>query len=155
MAHKDPVEDFDATTKRIRAALRDSAIGPLKVHEMWHVWGSPIAPQDCDDQIDIRGIAWEMALLRQIGCPLTKWQGRWAQSACEGGFWHPWPEPPSGRLGDASARRFMTWANAMIETGKTTGYTIHGGRGLGQVTLGCVRDDGRPVMLRSDLRPRW
>lgn len=128
------------------ACYRRSHLIADLAHEMWHILGSPLPPQKCDDENDVKSVAWKLALLRQIGCPLTQWQARWATSNNEGGMGSPWPDPPQGKLGDASPEVFLSWADRMIEAGKTAGYSIAGDSAI---SLGCVREDGRPVMLRS------
>jgi hypothetical protein len=126
------------------------------VHEMWHVFGSPFRPSKCDDQNDLTAIAWEFALMRQIGASRTMWKCRWARCFNNGGWVNGWPAPPSGRLGDISTVRFLFWANHMMDVGQRQGYTVKTeGETPKTLVLGCVRKDGLPVMLRSDVRPRW
>lgn len=126
------------------------------VHEMWHVFGSPLRPSKCHDDGDYAAIAWELALMRQIGASLTMWQRRWMRNVDGGVGGYGWPSPPSGKgkLGAIlTVRLFLLWANHMMDVGQKQGYTVEVGDET--LSLGCVREDGLPVMLRSNVRPRW
>lgn len=107
------------------------------VHELWHVFGAPAPPTSMCDEGNYWSIAWELALMQHIRCPLVRWQRRWGKSTGDGVAFKNWPAPILGRLRDASPARFLSWAHDMIETGKTRGYRID------RVEVGCVTADGQ------------
>jgi len=123
-------------------------------HEMWHVFGSPIPPTKCEDVKYYWSNAWELALLKRIGAPLTFWQSRWGES--EGGpgvelLAAGWPRMPPGKLRDVPVRQFLVWANRMMRAGATRGYFYDGGSvGYSKgFEFGVVDVEGCPVMLRG------
>ena len=123
-----------------QAPILDRAIHliPNLVHELWHVFAAPAPPTSMCDEGNYWSIAWELAMMQHVRCPLVRWQRRWGKSTGDDVTFKNWPAPILGRLSDVSPTRFLSWAYDMIETGKTRGYRTD------RVEVGCVTADGRP-----------
>ncbi len=126
------------------------------VHEMWHVFGSPVPPSRSNDTAMLFGAAWELALMRQIGCSLEHWRRRWREVGEPGLYYGGWPPLPLGRLIDASRATFLRWAESTIEHGKTHGYHVNVNDPFHHTTrpcrIGCIQPDGGPLFLNRGLR---